>query len=183
MQQPIRTLTASNVDGIREEFCHSLAEIGPSVRGLTGLRLLNSLKRDRVGVGPYPNVTLFEAANRIMSDLVILYGIAGLLRSGAFPFDAYTVEFGNENRNDFDIQANSESASLRGEAFNVSRSLFPGKNRASLSKLRTRAAEASHRIILFNSDACLPERVVRDAQVDHIRVDIESGQIWIPPRA
>jgi len=43
--------------------------------GLRGLRLFQYLKRNQVGLGPYPHVTLFEAANRIMTDMVILKGI------------------------------------------------------------------------------------------------------------
>jgi hypothetical protein len=53
--------------------------IRASVAGMSGLRLLKALKRDQVKVGPYPHVTLFEAANRIMTDMVILYGVKWIL--------------------------------------------------------------------------------------------------------
>jgi hypothetical protein len=54
---------------------------------------------------PYPTVTRFEAANRIMSDLVILYGVKWLLDNSVFPFENYIVEYGNEDKNGFDIRA------------------------------------------------------------------------------
>ena len=72
-------LTVSNVTAEIQRRALLIEEIGPSIKGLRGIALLESLKRDRVGVGPYPNVTLFEAANRIMSDLVILHGVKWLL--------------------------------------------------------------------------------------------------------
>lgn len=45
-------------------------------------------------------------------DLVILHGVAGLLE-GVFPFTEYTVEFGNEDRNGFDIRACLPTATRR----------------------------------------------------------------------
>lgn len=85
MRQPIRTLNAENIHAIKSEFEQSLDCLGASIQGKHGVQLLTSIKRDKVGAGPYPQVTLFEAANRIMSDLVILNGIAGLLREKNIP--------------------------------------------------------------------------------------------------
>ena len=95
---------------------------------------MTSLKREKLDHGPYRDVTLFEAANRIMSDLVILKGIRWLLDEKVFPFDAYTVEFGNENRNGFDIRAEQGGKTLVGEAFNVAPSFYPVKRRHAAGK-------------------------------------------------
>ena len=63
-------------------------------------------------------MTLFEAANRVMTDLVILHGVKSLLEYEIFPFHTYTVEFGNEDRNDFDLSASNKTGEkLIGEAF------------------------------------------------------------------
>lgn len=153
MQQPIRVLTPSNIEAITVDFHQELTSIGKSIAGLTGLQLLVAIKRFRIGHGPYPDVTLFEAANRIMSDLVILHGVGRLMRERTFPFEEYTVEFGNENRNGFDIWAQSGPSTLAGEAFNVAPSFFQGKKRTSLKKLREKAAGATYRLIMFNEDA------------------------------
>ena len=37
------------------------------------------LKREKIGRGPYPEVSIFETSNRIMTDLVILFGIKKIL--------------------------------------------------------------------------------------------------------
>jgi hypothetical protein len=153
MQQPIRLLNATNIGAITVDFHRDLSVIGRSIVGLTGLPLLIAVKRNCLGHGPYPKVTLFEAANRIMSDLVILHGVAGLLENKTFPFTEYKVEFGNEDRNGFDIRASSDAGTLVGEAFNVAPSFFQGKKRTALKKLRDFAAGETYRLIMFNEDA------------------------------
>src|SRR6266496_4184195 len=75
MHQARDTLSRTNVDALITEYAASTGSLGESIAKLKGLRLLEALKRDVVGTGPYPGVTLFEAANRIMSDLVILRGV------------------------------------------------------------------------------------------------------------
>lgn len=153
MQQPVRILTADNVAAITASFHKELESIGKSVSGLSGLPLLIAVKRAPMAHGPYPDVTLFEAANRIMSDLVILHGVAQLLQDGSLPFREYKVEFGNEDRNGFDICASFGQNTLAGEAFNVAPSFFQSKKRTALKKLRAKAVHATHRLILFNDDA------------------------------
>jgi hypothetical protein len=184
MRQPVRKLTLENIDAITEDFHRELAVIGASIAGKTGVELMLALKRDRLGHGPYPHVSLFEAANRIMSDLVILHGIAALLKHKHFPFDEYVVEFGNENRNSFDIFANSQNASLAGEAFNAAPSFFGTKKRTALKKLRTKALEETYKIIMFNAEATSGKRL--KAEIDgtfQIAVDITSGLVSITPSA
>jgi hypothetical protein len=148
------TLSNANIDTIIAAFTMSAEKLGNSIANLKGLKLLQSLKREKVGDGPYPRVTLFEAANRIMSDLVILHGVKWLLNHDVFPFDSYTVEYGNEDKNGFDIRASNASGQrLIGEAFNVAESFFHGKKSAMLKKLRHPAETAEFKIILVNHDA------------------------------
>lgn len=180
MRQPIRTLNADNIEAIKAEFDKSLDGLGPTVQGKSGVRLLTSLKREKVGAGPYPEVTLFEAANRVMSDLVILNGITALLREGTFPFAEYTVEFGNEDKNGFDIRASSSTQTLIGEAFNVAPSFFQGKKGSALRKLR--GGSADYKIVMFNSDATRSDYAAKhEPDTYHVSVDIESGSITVKP--
>jgi hypothetical protein len=117
-----------------------------------------------------------------MSDLVILYGIEYLLRSKHFPFTEYKVEFGNENRNDFDIEALSSNESLVGEAFNVAPSFFQGKKSHALKKLK-KPIETKYRILMFNSDAvdnCYQPRH-NDDRLYFVIVDIFSKEVFVTP--
>jgi len=146
-------LTKANVGEQIEQYTRCIEEIGNPVADKSGVRLLWSIKRDRVNLGPYPDVSLFEAANRIMTDSVIFYGVRWLLVEEVFPFETYRVEFGNEDESRFDICAEQDGKSLVGEAFNVAPSFFQGKKTQMLKKLREQGANADFKIIMVNHDA------------------------------
>lgn len=148
-----RVLTSKNIERSLREYTASIEQVGGSIRGLRGRTLLESIKRDKVMIGPYPKVTLFEAANRIMTDLVIYHGVKWLFENKVFPFSSYIVEFGNEDTNGFDIRARNGKSSLIGEAFNVAPSFFQHKKAAMLKKLRSATSKAEYRVIMVNHDA------------------------------
>ena len=150
---PDAKLTAQNIDAAIERYCSRIASVGETIKGKKGLELFQALKRDEIGSGPYPNVTLFEAANRIMTDLVILYGVKWLLKESELPFNSYEVEYGHNNNNDFDIMASNGNVSLIAEAFNVAPSFFPIKKAAMLKKMREGSPNATYKALLINEDA------------------------------
>ncbi|KVA52774.1 hypothetical protein [Burkholderia cepacia] len=183
MQQQERILTAANVNQITENFLETLASLGDSIHGLRGIPLLTALKREKLVHGPYPGVTLFEAANRIMSDLVILRGVAGLIRTGMFGIESYLVEFGNEDRNGFDIRGvDPKGRALVGEAFNVAPSFFGPKKQKAVSKLRLNGGAATYRLLLVNDDAVATSYAPRtEPGLQYVFVNIESGAIRVAP--
>jgi hypothetical protein len=149
----VRAITKDNIDDLIADYLVMVETIGAAVAGMSGLRLLKALKRDQVKVGPYPHVTLFEAANRIMTDMVILYGVKWILSTRAFPFEAYNVEYGNEDNHGFDLRASENGRQLVGEAFNVAPSFFQLKKTSMLKKLRAPEVAAEFRVLMFNEDA------------------------------
>lgn len=153
MTRPLRDFNAQNIHNFILAYEESISEVGHAIQGLKGIPLIEALKRKRVEIGPYSHVALFEAANRIMSDLVILHGVKCLLDSSTFPFDSYKVELGHENNNDFDVIASNGSETLVGEAFNVASSFFPTKKNAALKKLRTKSRAPTYQVLMFNHDA------------------------------
>ncbi len=178
-----RNLTKENIDKILEDYATTVEEIGHSVQGQKGHALLASIKRDKIDVGPYPHVTLFEAANRIMTDLVILHGVKWLLENEIFPFDSYTVEFGNENKNDFDLYAsNSEGKKLIGEAFNVAQSFFQGKKSAMLKKLRKDDALADYKVVMVNHDAVSPNYSPKGNNIYYVIVNVSDSCAKVLPK-
>ena len=60
--------------------------------------------RWKLSQGSCPGATLFKSAHRIMSDLVILLGVAGPIRTGMCGIERYRVEFSNEDRHGFDLK-------------------------------------------------------------------------------
>jgi len=150
-----RNLNAANIDEAINDYLELLNQIPVSINAGNVLELLSKIKRHKINNGPYPHVTLFEAANRIMTDLTILYGVKDLLngRLKDLKFDQYKVEFGNENHNDHDIMASNESEELIGEAFNVAETFFQVKKTSSLRKLRKSGGQAKILLLMYNSDA------------------------------
>lgn len=175
------TLTKNNVDQSLAEYIQSIEDVGRTVTRLRGLRLINELKRGKAGFGPYPAVSIFESANRIMTDLVILRGVRWLLAENIFDFPSYRVEYGNENNNGNDIEASNDGRTLIGEAFNVAPSFFQGKKAAMLKKLSI-AEKADVKLIMFNHDAVLASyKPTPPAGVNFVFVDVSSGDCRIFP--
>lgn len=172
-----RTLNKLNIDNAIRNYELSIADIGKIDSKLTGIKLFQYLKRSLIGLGPYPHVTLFEAANRIMTDLVILKGIKWILDNNSFPFEEYCVEYGNEDKNDHDIMAASVGKRLIGEAFNVAPSFFSGKRYSTQKKLRSSSAIADYKLIIANSDSVKDDYhpPLKDGEY-FLYVDIETGE-------
>lgn len=169
-------ISRENVERLVQDYVVSIEGIGSSILGRTGVPLITELKRGKVGAGPYPKVSIFEAANRIMTDLVILYGVRWLLDKRLFPFDSYVVEYGHENNNDFDIEATGDGRKLIGEAFNVAPSFFQGKKSAMLNKLTPDNGSADFKLVMFNHDAVAPgSRSSPPEGVQFVLVNIGTG--------
>lgn len=177
MQELLREITLTNVDRVLSEYVALIEDVGLTVAGLRGVPLLSTLKRDSVGGGPYPNVTLFETANRVMTDLVMLHGVRRLLKHEVFPFREYTVEYGHGNEGTHDIEASEDGKALIGEVFNVAPSLYRLKKASALKKLRASKINAEYRVVLINHDAVAESYVpkVRPGEY-YVFVNTETGE-------
>jgi len=176
-----RTISKVNAAHLIATYIASVEEIENSLGGHQILDLLKVLKREAVGAGPYPHVTILESANRILSDLVILYGVKWLLDNDIFPFERYEVEYGNEDKNGFDICAAGNGKTLAGEAFNVAPSFFQGKKRSMLKKVAE--SRADFRIIMFNHDAVKHSYAPKPTKNEYfVFVHVGTGDSYMVPR-
>lgn len=172
-----RRLTVGNVGLALAEYSETIVSVGDRIQGKLGLELLHEVKRVPTGTGPYPDVTLFEAANRIMTDLVILNGVKWLLEESVFPFSEYRVEYGNEDSSAHDLMAENAGERLVGEAFNVAPSFFQVKKGAMLRKLRTPANAEKLKLILANADAVGASYRPKLSGYEHmVLVDVFTGK-------
>ena len=155
-----KLLHKTNIDSEIKAYWGDLArikqQVGSATDTMNAYDFMEYVKREPIGVGPYPGVSLFESSNRVFSDLVILLGVKSLLYEHArqFPFGEYLVTLGNGQG--MDVTANSGKRHFAGEAFNVAKSFFDtklGKTRQALL-----AVTATHKLIMFNADACSPSR-------------------------
>lgn len=160
-------LNSGNVEANIQKLLASVEEIDFPSSSFKGVALLRLIKRDEMKKGPYPGVSLFEAANRIMSDLVILYGVCYLLKESKFPFDSYSVNLGHAQDQKFDIEARQNGRLLIGEAFNVSPDFFQIKKRKMLKKMFPEDLKADYKLILCNKDAVRDKFKSKHAHGEH----------------
>jgi hypothetical protein len=150
-----RNLNLKNIDYAIEKYYIEINKIPLIIRANNIIELMKKLKRDKIGYGPYPDVAVFESANRIMTDLVILKGVKlllnGIIKDICFP--EYIVEYGNENNNEHDITACDGIKKLKCEVFNTAESFFQIKKAKSLNKLRKNKTENEIILIMYNIDA------------------------------
>ena len=112
-------------------------------------------------IGPWKNITVFEAANRIASDLVILNGILQMFNEGKIKDDSLiTIHLGTSHKQgEGDIIINGE----HGEAFNVAPSFFKVKLRNTIIKWQSENSNSPKLTYIFvNSD------VATDKDVDNL---------------
>jgi hypothetical protein len=179
-KQARMTLNTNNID---TEIMHYLSDaraIKLPMQGEDIIEFIRIAKREPLQSGPYPSVSMFEAFNRILSDLVVLLGVRILLRKeilqiGRLPYTEYNVALGIEDGNDINaFHKGPPSSKLCGEAFNVSRGYFQTKKSHARKKLM-RNGDAYHRVILFNSDAVSDPsqyRKVADRALFYIPIDV-----------
>jgi len=172
-----RVLTRANVRKAIGKYTTDISHLSLGKTGrLRGRELLQALKRKEVGRQPYPGVSWFEAANRVMSDLVLLYGVRWLLNHRRdYPFGSYKVQYGNEQTQRFDIVADSSIGRLAGEVFNASESFFPLKMRATLDKLHALPA-TTYKVVAFNAEMSGKCKLERIKDVTLIAVDATTGR-------
>lgn len=169
-----RKLNKENINDAIETYKLLLNEIPLKIEGSSIIELLMKLKRDKINSGPWKSVSIFEAANRIMTDLIILYGVKQII-DGKFPhlalFTEFDVELGNENKNLHDIISFSNGKTLIGEAFNVAPSFFNVKKGKSIKKLLGSNSPKDYLIILCNSDSHI-KSVIKNSDIQIIKVDV-----------
>ena len=104
--------------------------------------MLNYLKRDKKPIGPYLDITVFEAANRIATDLIIINGLLQLTAAEpALQQEKYTLRLGNQHKKG---QGDFSIGDQQGEAFNVAPSFLQGKLSATLKKWRQEQGTLSY---------------------------------------
>lgn len=115
-------------DSIRQN-CFSMAEN----RNL--VELIKRIKRTPDEIGPYHNLTPFEALNRIGSDLVLLAGADQLFNNKIPSIKPEKILLKMGNKAGYDVEIKTETGTIYGEAFNAAESFCKVKMRQSIDKL------------------------------------------------
>lgn len=158
-----------------EAFKQQVNEIDSVISANSSLELMQCLKRDIIKKGPYPHVTLFESANRILTDCVIYNTLLLIFENKieTLPsFKRVEVDFGHSNKQKhdiigFDMEGNPV---FYAEAFNTAPTFFMAKLIKTRSKLKNSEKQNVVKFICFNRDACKGYRP-KNSELSYIVVD------------
>jgi hypothetical protein len=107
-----------------------------SMKATTSIyELIKNVKRSPATIGPYKDISVFEALNRIGSDLVLLEGAEKLFNGEIESIKPKSIELrmGNKHGFDFTVTLDDDSEIL-GEAFNAAESFCKHKYRQAIDK-------------------------------------------------
>lgn len=156
---------------LQEEYHSLLREnmFQPPPKSGECLEMIHYLKRkdedNPVKIGVYENITPFEAANRIASDLVIIKGLIQLISEDKMSSTAkFTFRLGTKHekeKGDFSIVTNK--GCFEGEAFNVAPSFYKDKLNQTLSKWRAikRKKQVDLKYMLVNNESMMESDYAR----------------------
>ncbi len=167
------TLNGDNVSDYIKGYLRKLGTMKLPDLSNDPTQLFETLKRGKVAGGPYPGRSLFECANRVLSDLVVLFAAEQLLRKPPedLPeFREIVVRLGTNSGHDLEAKL-PDGTLLLGECFNVASSFFPTKLADGKKKLRK--ANATYRVFAFNTDAG-SARSARKSGWTYLPIDVRS---------
>lgn len=125
-------------------------------------------------IGIYKNITVFEAANRIATDLVIINGILQLLNSELKDIKQktkFSIRLGNKHidgKGDFTI------GDKEGEAFNVANSFFRTKYYKTTSKWEKSESNLSY---IFVNQEAIPKGFTQRRK-KHSSIELVGVENW-----
>jgi hypothetical protein len=153
----IEPLNLPSIIQLKKEYLQHLAENPfPPLTGGDYRSVLHHLKRKSHKIGPYKDITIFEAANRIASDLTLMEGVIHLFKKS--PSARVKLRLGTmqaKDKGDFTFFDNGKE--FQGEAFDVAPSFFTSKLYKTLHKWEDRE---DIKYIVFNKN------VLTDAKCD-----------------
>jgi len=141
LKSNISNIEVAQLAAVKQEYFELLKENSFPTPPVSGnfCEMLNYFKRkdenNPKSIGPYRNITPFEAANRIASDLVIINGLLQLIENRKIEKPVLTLRLGTthvKGKGDFTIKLGEEE--FEGEAFNVAPSFLKAKLDKTLNK-------------------------------------------------
>jgi len=148
-------LSKKEFEVAKKSYLKTLEENNYSIKNASNIyELINNIKRTPQKVGPYQNISVFEALNRIGSDLVLLSGATALFNNkleGIKP-EKIHLKMGTTHGFDFEVFLKNGKV-VYGEAFNAAESFCKHKMRQAIHKLTANNAKEG---IIFVNEAVKP---------------------------
>lgn len=122
--------------------------------------LLEKVKRSRYNIGPYENITLFEASNRVATDLTLFEGVKNLFKTNLVSSNSkILIQLGTmqiKEKGDFSV--NNSGEDLEGEVFDTAHTFFRNKLYKTLKKWK---GYNRLKFIVFNKDVLEEDKCKR----------------------
>ncbi len=122
-----------------------------SIKETNGIfELIQSVKRNPEKIGPYKDISVFEALNRIGTDLVLLAGATNLFNSELTEITPKKIKLNMGTIRGFDfIVEITGNKYIYGEAFNAAESFCNEKMRQAIHKLTDNPENYTNSAIVF----------------------------------
>jgi hypothetical protein len=156
LKSNLKDIDIEGLREVRDEYIHMLkANLFPPIADFSDtIAVIKYFKRkdelNPIKIGPYENITPFEAANRIAGDLVIINGLLQMKEeNNELNRATFTLRLGTthiKEKGDFTIKLDGKE--FEGEAFNVAESFYKSK----LYKTKSKWKKGGLDFILVNSD-------------------------------
>jgi hypothetical protein len=171
------TLTSTNIVSNVQQYIADVDRTTiPSLPTTDPIAFFGALKRTALANGIYQGKSIFEVANRTLSDLIVL-GLAERLLSSShtgYPAPATKVRVLLGTKDDGnDVEATfPDGTLLHGECFNVAPSFFQTKLNKTRKKLRE--ARGAIKVIAFNDDAVPSSWAPKPGTFVYERIDVQA---------
>jgi hypothetical protein len=154
------SLNKKEIANLKENYLAMLrSKQFPKIENGDYKTFLNTVKCDHYNIGPYIDITIFEAAYRIVSDMPIFEGVLEPYNGKAIHKDSKVIlrlgTMQEKGKGDFSVF--EESREKQGEAFNVASSFFRNKMYKTLVKWKNNKLLS---FVVFNEN-CLENESCR----------------------
>lgn len=164
-------LSQEKFEKAKSAYLKSLEDNSYSIKNASNIyELINNIKRTPEKVGPYQNISVFEALNRIGSDLVLISGAEKLFKGDLKGIKPQSIQLKMGTTHGFDFEVTLEDGKVvYGEAFNAAESFCKHKMRQAIHKLidKNPVADAQECIVFINEEVkTLIEKYVNKKEIN-----------------
>jgi hypothetical protein len=134
---------------IKTEYLTLINQNQYSVKATNNIHdMIRNVKRSPENIGPYKNISVFEALNRIGSDLVLLDGAERLFNGEIDSIKPKSIQLNMGNKHGFDFTVTLfNGIEIYGEAFNAAESFCKDKCRQAIDKLANEQLDEWHKTL------------------------------------
>ena len=132
-------LSKSQFEIAKEKYLKEIEKNQYAIREANSIfELIENTKRSPETIGPYKDISFFEAINRIASDFVLLSGATMLFEGKIAEIkpERILLRLGNAKGYDFEVTL-ADGSTIMGEAFNAAPSFCKTKLNQAISKFAT----------------------------------------------